>query len=192
MAFWDALKDYVAGRQEALTSLIQDPGAVAEELGQEGAAMLTTPYHWLAGTNWGGTTHLEQKQAAFDKYTERLFDWSSSPAYSPWNESELDITLIDAIYARDNLNSAADFWSAISGFWEVYAKGDPSIGREAFTSLDPEQMTKIVKATDASEDAALTYQRNRAADTHYDLDLIKIPWWVYGLGGLVLLNTIRK
>ena len=192
MAFWDALKDYVAGRQEALTSLIQDPGGVAEELGQEAGAMLTTPYHWLAGTDWGGTTHLEKKSAAFDTYTERLFGWSKSDAYPHWSEAELDLTLTDAIWLRDNTTSAAEFWSAVSGFWEVYAIGDASIGRPAFTSLDSEQMKKIVEATGASEDAALTYAKNRQADTHYDLDLLKLPWWVYGLGGLVLLNTIRK
>jgi hypothetical protein len=138
-------------------------------------------------SDWGGTEWLEgPNDAAHAKYVERLNAWSDTEAFQVWSVAERDTAIADAQYLYATTSDAAEYWAAVPRLWETYAT--------TFSSIEPAQFRKIVAAVAASSDAADTYETNRKITTFIEPPKIakNIPWWVYGIGALVVFNAIRR
>jgi hypothetical protein len=145
-------------------------------------------------SDWGGTPHLENLSSADQMYRDRLTRWSQTSAFPHWGAGDLRTALdaIDAWYPPvygnvRTASTAAEYWQTVANWW---------ISPEAlYLTISPEQRVKIVASVGQSSGAAIEYETNRDPVTHLPTkdDLwSQVPWWAYGVAGLVVWNTIKK
>lgn len=150
--------------------------------------------------NWGGTPHLENLSSADQMYRDRLTKWSQTSAFPHWGPGDLR-TALDAISgwydpARKGtasrpggtrmVSTADQYWGHVASWW---------ISPDAlYLTISPEQRSRIVASVKQSADSAEAYVIARNPATHLPEGgkWPEVPWWVYGVGALVVWNTIRK
>ncbi|MBL4641772.1 MAG: hypothetical protein JKX86_08130 [Verrucomicrobiales bacterium] len=151
-------------------------------------------------SDWGGTPHLENLASADEKYRDRLTRWSQTSAFPHWGAGDLEIALaaIGPWYGtrtakggtRVNTGSAKNadqYWQHAASWW---------ISPDAlYLTISDIQRARIVAAVKQSAKAAHGYTVSRDPVTHLPTkgDLwSQVPWWAWGVAGLVAWNTIKK
>ena len=144
-------------------------------------------------TDWGGTPHLENLAAADAKYRDRLAGFAAGHTFTAWPAADLQ-TAIDAIngwydpartgYAN-NVTTAEEYWETVANWWR-------SPGAH-YLQIDTLQKAKILDSVDSSSEAASGYVAGRdIVEKLPDFERPPVPWWVWGIGGLVVWNSIRR
>lgn len=190
-----------AGAGTALYSVLVNPRSTTRRIwGKAIKGEIDLTAEDFAGPGqWGGTTwleHLEDSAAglgAHSKYLERLEGWSTpfdttEGAWPNWSAGDRKSARNAAlwIYSSSGGTDPVAYWSRVAEWWNTQAAGELS-------SLHPDQFSIIVDAVGASQDAASGYRTARGEGFDLpDLRSLKIPWWAYGVAGLVVWNTIRK
>jgi len=146
-------------------------------------------------SDWGGTPHLENLSSADQMYRDRLARWSQTTAFPHWGAGDLR-TALDAIPGwyqpsrvgyGDLATTAAEYWGNVSSWWISPAS--------LYLTISDAQRAKIVAVFHQSAAAAEEYETQRDPVTHLPTkgDLwSQLPWWAYGVAGLVVWNTIKK
>ena len=150
---------------------------------------------------WGGTPHLEDLGSAHEKYKDRLRRWSVAPAFPDWQPGDLEKALAaaDAWYPDVWGKPYGAGYAAVTAveYWQYAAEWWASAAPLALTISDA-QRAKIMASVNQSAGTALNYQEQRDPKTHLPeipawsaVDL-KVPWWAWGAGALLVWHTIRK
>ena len=147
----------------------------------------------MAWFGWGGTPHLENLSSADQMYRDRLARWSQTSVFPHWGAGDLRAALaaIDAWYPpvwgdTRTASTAVEYWQHVANWW---------ISPDAlYLTISPQQRAKIVASVKQSADSADAYVKARNPATHLPEGgkWPEVPWWAYGVAGLVVWNTIRK
>lgn len=143
-------------------------------------------------TDWGGTPHLENLEAADAKYRERIFGWSDGKTFTRWSDADRQVALSAAnnwydpsrVGKGNNASTAEEYWQSVANWWR-----SPDA---QYLQIDTLQKAKILDSVDSSSNAATGYVQGRDVTEYLPEPENLIPWWVYGIAGLVIWNTIRK
>jgi len=138
---------------------------------------------------------LENLASADEKYRDRLTRWSQTAAFPHWGAGDLATALAaipgwyqpSRVGYGDLASTAAEYWGNVSSWW---------VSPDAlYLTISDAQREKIVAVFVQSAAAAQEYATQRDPVTHLPTkdDLwSKVPWWAWGVAGLVVWNTIKK
>jgi hypothetical protein len=135
-------------------------------------------------TDWGGTPHLENLKAADAKYRERIFGWSDGKTFARWSNADRQSALSAPDQWKGSADTAEEYWQYVANWWR-----SPDA---QYLQIDTLQKAKILDSVDSSSNAATGYVQGRDVTEYLPEPENLIPWWVYGIAGLVIWNTIRK
>jgi len=146
-------------------------------------------------SSWGGTPHLENLSSADQMYRDRLTRWSQTSAFPHWGAGDLAKALAaipgwyqpSRVGYGDLASTAADYWGNVASWW---------ISPDAlYLTISDAQRAKIVAVFNQSAAAAQEYVVQRDPVTHLPTkgDLwSEVPWWAWGVGAVVVWNTIKR
>jgi len=146
-------------------------------------------------SDWGGTAHLENLSSADAKYRDRLSRWSQTAAFPHWGPGDLATALaaIPGWYQPSRVgypglaSTAEEYWQHVGSWW---------ISPDSlYLTISDAQRAKIVASVKQSSASSTEYIVQRDPATHLPTkgDLwSRVPWWAWGVAGLVAWNTIRK
>jgi hypothetical protein len=135
-------------------------------------------------TDWGGTPHLENLEAADAKYKERILGWSDGKTFTRWSDADRKVALTAPDQWKGSAATAEEYWQYVANWWR-----SPDA---QYLRIDTLQKAKILDSVDSSSNAATGYVQGRDVTEYLPEPENLIPWWVYGIAGLVIWNTIRK